>query len=140
MSVNDLFNSEEFEFPKISEREMACERLLYNTTEDILLAMQDAGMNQSQLAHKLGKSKSHISQLLDGSRNLTLKTLSDISYALGAEAKVTIVRNGVDVAHQNAPKREWFKSVNPVAEARHGVVLAITLPATEATRTQYVIE
>lgn len=139
MSVNDLFDSDEFEFPEISGREMACERLLFNTTEDILLAMQDAGINQSQLAQKLGKSKSYISQVLDGTRNMTLKTLADISYALNAEARVTILRNGVDVSHQLCPKREWTKTVN-MTEVREKSVFVITMPATESPRVQYVIE
>lgn len=138
MSVKNLFADDDFEFPEISDREMACERLQFNAMEDILLAMQDAGVNQSDLARKLGKSKSYVSQLLDGKRNMTLKTLSDISYALGAEARVAIFRNGVDVSHQVIPERSWSKEIRP--DVTKGVIIAVTLPASESDRAQYVIE
>lgn len=103
MSVKNMFMDDDFTFPPISEREIAQERLVYNTTEDILLALQDAGMSQSELSKKLGKSKPYISKLLDGTRNMTLKTLSDIAYALKADVKVTITKNGVDVSHPIVP-------------------------------------
>lgn len=104
MIANNMFNDEDFVFPEVGEREMACERLIFNTTEDLLLAMQDANISQSELAKKMGKSKAHVCQLLDGSRNMTLKTLSDMAYALGAIAKVVILREGVDVSHVVAPE------------------------------------
>lgn len=97
---------EKFYFPHVSGVVMASERLIFNTTEDILLAMQDAAMNQADLAKKMGRSKSCVSQLLDGHRNLTLKTLSDITYALGAEVKLAIIKDGRDVSHPIIPERE----------------------------------
>lgn len=50
MIANNLFSDDNFDFPEVSEREMACERLIFNTTEDLLLAMQDANISQSELA------------------------------------------------------------------------------------------
>ncbi|EOC1277710.1 XRE family transcriptional regulator [Cronobacter sakazakii] len=139
MSIDNLFSNEEFCFPEISDREMARERLLFNTTEDILIGMEDAGLNQTDLAKKLGKSKAYVSQLLDGTRNMTLKTLADISYALGAEAKVCIIRNGVDVSHQVSARRDWFKSVSAdVNDNKKNYFVAITLPAPQADRATYV--
>lgn len=113
MIADNLLCDEDFDFPKISEREMACERLIFNATEDLLLAMQDANISQSELAKKLGKSKAHVCQLLDGTRNMTLKTLSDMAYALGSVAKVVILRGGVDVSHVIIPDMkllEWSMS------------------------------
>lgn len=108
MTTDKTFAEEIFGFPYISDREMASERLVFNTTEDILLAMQDTGITKRELAKKLGKSASHVSQLLDGTRNMTLKTLSDISYALGAEAKVVILKNGCDVSHPVIPAHKHY--------------------------------
>lgn len=103
--IADTFdNNDDFEFPYVSEREMCCERLIFNTTEDILLAMQDTGISQSDLAKKLGKSKAFVSQILDGTRNMTLKTLADISYALGVDSKVVITKDGRDVSHPLVPE------------------------------------
>ncbi|EPB5652907.1 transcriptional regulator [Citrobacter braakii] len=108
MTADNTFADDIFGFPYISEREMASERLVFNATEDILLAMQDAGVNKCELAKKLGKSASHVSQLLDGTRNMTLKTLSDISYALGAEARVVILKNGCDVSCPIVPAQKHY--------------------------------
>ncbi|MEG5746603.1 helix-turn-helix transcriptional regulator [Enterobacter asburiae] len=113
MTIDNAFTEEAFGLPYVSEREMASERLVYNTTEDILLAMQDAGVTKGELARKLGKSPSHVSQLLDGTRNMTLKTLSDISYALCAEARVNIFRNGVDVSHHIVPPIRQYETSEP---------------------------
>jgi len=84
--------------PELTDKQKASEELIFNVTEDILLAMQDAGFTQSQLANALGKSKAHVSSLLSGERNMTLKTLSDINYALGTNIRITILRDGVDVS------------------------------------------
>lgn len=100
----EKLNDASFDFPHVSEVVMASERLIFNTTEDILLAMQDAAMSQADLAKKLGRSKAYVSQFLDGTRNMTLKTLSDITYALGAEVKLAIMRDGRDVSHVNVPE------------------------------------
>ncbi|WP_447875849.1 helix-turn-helix domain-containing protein [Serratia fonticola] len=136
MSVKNLFADDDFEFPDISDREMACERLQFNTTEDIILAMQDAGINQSDLARKLGRSKSYVSQLLEGRRNMTLKTLSDIAYAIGAEARVSIFSGGVDVSHQIVPERSWSKDLS--SKSSEGTFIVITVPASESGQAQYV--
>jgi len=110
MTTEDI-NELELDFPHISGVVMASERLIFNTTEDILLAMQDSGVSQTDLAKKMGKSKSYISQILDGSRNLTLKTLSDITYALGAEVRLSIFKDGRDVSHQIVPEKTQYVSL-----------------------------
>lgn len=103
MNINDFFEDEELSSLKIDDKELARERIIYNTTEDILLLLQDAGLNKNELARKLEKSTPYVSQLLDGKRNMTLKTLSDIAYALDAEAKVIIIKDNKDVSHQVTP-------------------------------------
>lgn len=130
----DTFNTEDdFEFPFISEREMCCERLIFNTTEDILLAMQDSGISHTELAKKLGKSKAFVSQILDGTRNMTLKTLADISYALGVDSKVVITKDGRDVSHPLVPDcsyERYFSSANNISESTVSV-FQITLTTNE---------
>ena len=56
---------------------------LVSVTEDILIKMEALNITKSMIAQKLKTSKSHISQVLSGSRNMTLKTVSDIYYVLG---------------------------------------------------------
>ena len=55
----------------------------------ILDAMATQGVNKSELARRLQHSKSHISQMLSGERNFTLRTLTQISHALGCRLTVS---------------------------------------------------
>ena len=110
MTAKTYIKDETFDFPHAEGREMAYERLVFNTTEDILLAMEDTGFTQADLARKLGKSGAHVSQLLNGTRNMTLKTLSDISYALGVDTRVRIYRNGIDVSHPIVPVERSYSA------------------------------
>ena len=64
------------------------ERIILDVTERICEAMEEQRINRVQLALKLGKSKGYISQLLDGSANMTLRTMSDVFLALGLIAFV----------------------------------------------------
>lgn len=81
---NDTLNSPEFQI--VDQRE----RLIYNVTEDILVLLEDKGISKTKLAKLIGTSKSNVTQLLSGDRNMTLATLSDICFALGVEPKVII--------------------------------------------------
>jgi transcriptional regulator with XRE-family HTH domain len=73
---------------KSDERLYNREALMMDVTEDLLVAMEDLNVNKTELSNMLGKSKSFITQTLSGSRNITLRTLADITYALGV--KVTV--------------------------------------------------
>ena len=64
-------------------RELARGSYLFRVTEDILVAMEDLGVTKAELAKRLGKSKPRITQLLSGSSNMTIGTLSDITVELG---------------------------------------------------------
>jgi transcriptional regulator with XRE-family HTH domain len=59
------------------------ERLILSTTERICEIMERDGVSRKCLADAMGTSKSFVSQLLDGSRNMTLRTLSDVFLSLG---------------------------------------------------------
>ena len=58
------------------------ETVILNVTEDLVLEMRQLGVDRVTLASRLGKSKAFVSQLLSGSRNMTLRTLADICWAL----------------------------------------------------------
>ena len=64
------------------------ERVILDVTERMCEALDCQGMNRVQLAAAMGKSKGHISQLLDGSANMTLRTMSDVFLALGLIAHI----------------------------------------------------
>lgn len=73
---------------KSDERLYNREALMMDVTEDLLVAMEDLDINKAELAKMLCKTKSYVTQTLSGSRNITLRTLADITYALGV--KVTV--------------------------------------------------
>ena len=66
------------------------ERLILWATEAIYEAMEDQGLTRAQLAEQLGTSRSNITQLLSGSRNMTLRSLASLAYACGLRARVDL--------------------------------------------------
>lgn len=69
---------------------VAQETLITEATEALWNALERAGINKSELAERLGTTKGHVSQVLGGSRNMTLRTLSDICFVLGAMPHVRL--------------------------------------------------
>lgn len=67
------------------------ETLKVDTSEMIWARMQAVGVPKAELAKRLGCSKAHVTQLLNGSRNMTLQTLQDIAIAVGCRADVKFV-------------------------------------------------
>jgi transcriptional regulator with XRE-family HTH domain len=54
------------------------ERAIVEATELICEIMEEDGISKSQLAEQLGKSRSYVTQLLDGRTNMTIRTMSDV--------------------------------------------------------------
>jgi len=78
---NLVYDSEEMKF-------YLQEKLILETTELIAAIMEEKGINKSELAKKLGRSKGYITQLLDGRANMTLRTISDVMWALDSSLAV----------------------------------------------------
>ena len=95
MSAKDMFYPEDKEFSVADKRAFAREELVYNVTEDILVTLEDMGITKKELARRLGRSKSYVTQILSGIRNMTLGTLSDICFALEIKPKVFVNKNYV---------------------------------------------
>lgn len=70
------------------ERLLAQERLILDATEAIVALLEERGVTRQELAVRLGKSKGFVSQLLSGERNMTLRTLADLGYALDCDFSV----------------------------------------------------
>ena len=62
---------------------LAEEELILEVTETICELLENEKVSRKGLADRLGKSKGFISQLLNGGRNLTLRTVADILHVLG---------------------------------------------------------
>ena len=67
------------------------ERLVLAATELICRAMQDEHLSRAELARRIGTSRANITQLLSGSRNLTVRTLSDLAWACGGIVELDFV-------------------------------------------------
>jgi len=87
-SVIDDMNDPEF------RKLLAQEELILEVTETICELLEKEKISRKELAERLGKSKGFISQLLNGGRNLTLRTVADILHVLGYRASLTPFKEG----------------------------------------------
>lgn len=67
------------------------EKLIFDATETISQAMEARKINKTELAKQLGITKSAITHFLDGSHNMTLRTVADILFALDSRLVVKAV-------------------------------------------------
>lgn len=63
--------------------------LIMEVTETICELLEKEQISRKELAERLGKSKGFVSQLLNGGRNLTLRTVADILHVLGYKVTLT---------------------------------------------------
>lgn len=68
-----------------NQRLLSQEALILEVSEAIWAALEKLKMTKADLARALGSSKANVTQLLDGRRNMTLRTLADIAYKLDLE-------------------------------------------------------
>lgn len=89
------------------------EELILEVTEALARALRNAGLTQSELAARLGKTKGFVSQIMGGGRNLTLRTLADVAGAIGCRIQMNIVsetKSGVAVATTSEERRRKLAS------------------------------
>jgi len=122
MSAKNMFYSSEITFSNAEERAYARENLVFNVTEDLLLMLEDLDISKSELAKRLGKSKSYVSQVLSGSRNMTLGSFSDICYALGFKPEIKIpvkeLKNDLS-SWQVSEKPKLVKKVTHIRDSKN---------------------
>jgi len=73
-----------------NRRLFAQEGLILEASEAIWKELNERKMNQVELSRLLGRSEAYVSQLLDGSRNMTLRTLADIAHVLDMDVKISL--------------------------------------------------
>lgn len=64
--------------------------LINEITYKIESLMELQKISRKELAERLGVSKSSISRILNGNRNMTLETLTKVAYALGCKPEVKL--------------------------------------------------
>lgn len=65
------------------------ESLIAEGTELIAQLLEAQGVSRQELAARLGKSKGFVSQLLSGERNMTLRTVAALGFALGTRVELS---------------------------------------------------
>lgn len=89
-----LTDYELFEQSSDSNRRLLCEEeLILEVTEAVSAVMQEEGITKAQLARRMGRTKGFITQLLSGSRNLTLRTLAGVADALESRVTITVSKD-----------------------------------------------
>lgn len=61
------------------------ERAIFETTERLCELLDELKVSRSEFARRLGTTPSYVTQLLDGTTNMTIATASDVFLALGRE-------------------------------------------------------
>ncbi len=84
MNTSKINDMNDPEFRKL----LAEQELILEVTETICDILEKENVSRKELADRLGKTKGFVSQLLNGGRNLTLRTVADILHVLGY--KVTL--------------------------------------------------
>ena len=69
--------------------EAAKGEFIMDVTESICEILERENIERRILAEKMNKTKGYISQILNGSRNMTLGTLAEIARVLGYVPKIT---------------------------------------------------
>ena len=75
---------EDPEFRKL----LSVEALVAEASEVIASLMAQQNLSKADLARRLNKSRAWVTQLLSGKANMTVRTLAEVAYTLGAEVKI----------------------------------------------------
>lgn len=65
------------------------ERVILETSDLISDLLDRTGVTRAELAERLDRSKSYVTQLLNGRANMTLRTISDVMWALDSNLVIS---------------------------------------------------
>jgi transcriptional regulator with XRE-family HTH domain len=84
------------------------ERLILDATELVFELMEVEEVNQTELAARLDKTKGFVSQLLNGKRNMTLRTFADLLRVLGYRARFQVSKLSEPIVPSQAPRNIYL--------------------------------
>lgn len=64
------------------------EDLILSATELVCELMEEKSTSKADLARAIGRSRGYVTQILAGSRNMTLRTLADLTFAMGHRIEI----------------------------------------------------
>lgn len=80
------------------------ELLVVEATELVCDLLEKNRISRAELARRIGKSKAFVSQILSGSRNMTLRTLADLAWALDARIQLRPARDLMEEEAHRPPR------------------------------------
>jgi len=86
---------------------------------DLARAVADSGMSRTQLADRLGWKASRVSRILSGSSNLTLRTIHQLTEAIGFEFDMVLRRPTQERSAQPWEKAEQLASLQRLHDHAH---------------------
>lgn len=104
--LNELMSKDDY--PRLFAREA----LKIEIVEKICEYMNKNKITKTDLAKRMGKHKSFITQVLSSERNFKVETLSDIAFALGVDLKITV--NKVQQANSIQDQTNWKTLDEPI--------------------------
>ena len=69
-------------------KEMAIESLVAEAAEGIAQLMAAQNLSKADVARRLNKSRAWVTQLLNGKANMTIRTLAEVTFALGGQLSI----------------------------------------------------
>jgi len=103
------------------KRNYAVESLIGDTAELIWQLLVRRNMKQADLARLLNKTPAFVSQLLNGKANMTVRTLAEVVYALGATVKIDAndeTESACEATHD--PQMHTLRIRMPIRDSRPG--------------------
>lgn len=79
------------------------EELILAVTCALSEELERQGITKADLAARLGKTRSFVTQILSGGRNLTLATIAEVADALGRKVTVSLQTSGRPAAKRARP-------------------------------------
>lgn len=77
-----LMDDEEF------RREFIVEKFISECTEVLARVMEERKVTKAEVARKMGKSRAWMTQLLNGGRNVTARTIAEVAFELDVELRI----------------------------------------------------
>jgi len=74
------------------QRQMEQDVLIAKTRGWITILMDRRKVSRADLARRIGKSKPYVTQILRAPRNITLRTLADLAWALDGNVRLSLVQ------------------------------------------------
>lgn len=90
---NDSFDFAHYFSDPENRKTFEIERLLLHASESIDQLLESRHLSRAELAKRVGVTPGRISQLLDGTANMTLSTYAELLFALESRAEHICVRS-----------------------------------------------